>query len=156
MFPGSGEDISIKTTQKLGERLPQRVLYHRKAPFGLVYRGWAAMADLVRMPGFTDQASQILPYRLMFGVCKIIVVTSRQRFSNGVILLNQSATGHFGRVRSQYQFDIQRVDLLHYLLRAETFGLQAAEQFANTTHFKGQRFIHAAAANAVMLLGDIG
>ncbi|MNQ92467.1 hypothetical protein D3C85_1078960 [compost metagenome] len=132
------------------------MLDHGEAPLGLVHRARAAAADLFGVPGLGDQALQMLGDLLVLGGGQVAVVARGQLRGDRIVFLDQGTPRHFGRVGGQHQLDVQAGDLARQGIGAVAAGQQALQQFGQHPRLEGLGFVRATAADAVILLGDIG
>ncbi|MNZ26250.1 hypothetical protein D3C78_434370 [compost metagenome] len=146
----------VDAAQEARQGTPQRMLDHRKAPLGLVHRGRLAATDLFGMPDFGQQPAQLATRLGLLPHGQIGMILRSQTGRNIVVLLDQGAPRHLGRMGGEHQLDIQTGDLLRQTLRTVTGGLQALEHFAQHPFLERQRLVRPAATDAVVLLGDVG
>ncbi|MCY1424012.1 hypothetical protein D9M71_397430 [compost metagenome] len=132
------------------------MLDHRETPLGFVHRRRARAADLLGVPGFGDQALQGGLDLLALGTGQITVILSRQLRGDGVVLLDQCAACNFGRVRREYQLDLQPTQLPGQRVGAMPFGAQAREQLRQHPGFERRLPGFLATVNQLILLGDVG
>ncbi len=147
---------AIDVAQEVRQRVPEGMLDHREAPFRLVHRGRPGAADFVGVPGLGDQPLEFFLHRLALFGQQVAVVTSGQLAGDGVVLLNQRAARHFGGVRGEHQLDLQLRHLPRQAFRPQAGLFQTAQQFGQDAVLEGLRLLRRAAANAVVLLGDVG
>ncbi|MCY1178027.1 hypothetical protein D9M73_183610 [compost metagenome] len=145
----------VDAAQEARQGTPQRMLDHRKAPLGLVHRGRLAATDFFRMPDFGQQPAQLATRVGLLPHGQIGMILRSQTGRNIVVLLDQGAPRHLGRMGGEHQLDIQTGDLLRQTLRTVTGGLQALEHFAQHPFLERQRLVRPAATDAVVLLGDV-
>ncbi|MCY1308463.1 hypothetical protein D9M70_584740 [compost metagenome] len=98
-----------------------------EAPFRLVHRRGAGAADFLGMPGLGDQLAQTHLHLLAFFGQQVGMVAGGQLRGDRVVLLDQRAPRHLGRMRGEHQFDIQLGDMRGQLLGALAGLAQAAE-----------------------------
>ena len=139
----------------VGDRLPQRMLDHRETPFGFIDRRRARAADFFGVPGFGDQPLQGVLDLFAFGCGQVAMILRGELRGDRVVLLDQRAARHFGRVRGQHQFDFQSRQLPGQRLGAVAFAAQTREQFRQHAGFERRRLRLFAAMNQLILLGDV-
>ena len=146
----------VGLAQVIGDGVPQRMLDHRKAPFGFVHRGGPHPTDFFGVPGFGNQALQALANLLALGGGEVAVILQGQLRSNGIVFLDQRAAGHFGGVGGEHQLDVQPRQLPGQGFIAVTFALQTGQQLRQNPGFerRGLRFI--APMNQLILFGNVG
>ncbi|MDT4876205.1 hypothetical protein FQZ97_1116280 [compost metagenome] len=103
------------------------MLDDREAPFRLVHRRGAGAADFLGVPGLGDQLAQTHLHLLAFFGQQVGMVAGGQLRGDRVVLLDQRAPRHLGRMRGEHQFDIQLGDMRGQLLGALAGLAQAAE-----------------------------
>ena len=119
----------VSLAQIVGDRVPQRMLDHRKAPLGFVHGRGSGAADFFGVPGLGDQTLQALADLLALSRGEVAVILRRQLRGDGIVFLDQGAARHFGGVGGEDQFDLQAPQLTGQGFVAVAFALQARQQF---------------------------
>ncbi|MNG91906.1 hypothetical protein D3C79_508240 [compost metagenome] len=146
----------VDLAQVIGDGLPQGMLDHREAPFGLVDRRGAGAADLFGVPGFGDQPAQALAHLLALGGNQVAVVLGRQLAGDGVVFLDQGAARDLGRVCGQHQLDIELGQLPGQGIVAVSGLFQARQQLGQHARLERLWLVGIAAADQLILLGHVG
>jgi len=146
----------VSLAQIIGDGVPQRMLNHRKAPFGFVHRSGSGAADFFGVPGFGDQPLQALADLFALSRGEVAVILQRQLRGDGIVFLDQGAARHFGGVGGEDQLDLQAPQLAGQGFIAMAFALQTRQQFRQHTGFERCRLRLVTPVNQLVLLGDIG
>jgi len=153
---GRARERRIRLAQHVGHGSPQRVLDGGKAPLGLFHRGRAVAADFLGVPDLGDQPLQLQLDAGTLGRRQVGMVARRQLLGDGVVLLDQGAPGNLGGVGGQDQLDFQPADLARQEFFVVPGGLEALEQVGKHAGLERRGLPGTAAANLVVLLGDVG
>ncbi|MNJ38853.1 hypothetical protein D3C77_337100 [compost metagenome] len=146
----------VDFAQMMGNGVPERMLDHRKAPLGLIHRRWPGAADLLGVPGFGDQPLQTFADLLAFGGNQVAMILGGQLCGDRIVLLDQRTACHFGGVGGQHQLDTQLAELTRQRIVTVPGRLEPGQEFGQHPRFEWVGLACVAAANQLILFGDVG
>ena len=91
--------------------MPERVFNDRETPLCLIHRRGPDATDFFGVPRFGDQTLQALGDLLALHRVQVTMIQGRQLRGDGIVFLDQGAPRDFGRVRGEYQLDLQLAEL---------------------------------------------
>jgi hypothetical protein len=141
VFPAVLIQGPIQSSQELGDRLPQGILYHREPPLGLVHRRGALGAKVIAVPDLSNQLTQTLVQALPFSLGQAFEFQLPQAVTDFTVLVDQGAAGDLSRVGGQHQLDFQLADRLDDCLRGDTFLQKFAKALRELAR-GGQQRVH--------------
>ena len=149
----------VQLAQVARQRLPQRLLEHQQAAADLVERRRPDPPDLVGLPAGGNLAAQRLDDGLPLPERQVRAVLLGQGAGDAVVLLQQRAADDLGRVGGQHQLDLERADGIAQVGGRQPGRDQPAERLLARAALRRQvrrLLVGAAAADPVVLLGDVG
>ena len=109
----------IDLTQKLRNRVPQRILNHGKTPASLIYRCRTISSEIFGVPYLRDQLSDAALGLLSGDVRQRGTVERSKAVAQRTVLVNQCPASNFSGVRGQHKIDVQ---FLNCVLNIGIFG----------------------------------
>ena len=150
---------AIHAAQVTRQRMPEALLEHDQAAADLVEDRRTLTAEVVGSPRAHDLAQQRRLDLLALRHRQVVAVQDAERAGHAVVFLDQRAAGDLGGMRREHQLDPERADGVMEGVRRQATGPQPGKRLvarASLGSGGGIALVRPAAADAVVLLGDVG